>query len=67
MPEDTPIVISGGSVNIDIGGADDYTEQGKGKFHNGMKKITRVRIVADGVNFDEVIKNGKVTITVDVN
>ena len=64
MPEsDPPIVVSGGSITIDLD-PEIFPHNGHGKHGNPNKKITRVEVTGDGNNFAEDIPNVKVTITI---
>ncbi len=59
---DPPIVVTGGSISIDF---DPGTLQGNnGRFGNQNKKIKRVEVTGDGINFAENIPNGQVTIKI---
>ena len=59
---DPPIVITGGSVSIEF---DPGKLQGNnGRFSNHEKKIRRVEVTGDGLNFAEDTPNGKVTVTI---
>ena len=59
---DPPIVITGGSVSIEF---DPGKLQGNnGRFSNQDKKIRRVEVTGDGLNFAEDTPNGKVTVTI---
>ena len=63
QPGDPPIIITGGSVTLEF----DTTQlpsAGNGKHSNPNKKIRRVEITGDGINFAQDTPNGKVTITV---
>ncbi|HEV2862233.1 MAG TPA: hypothetical protein VGX48_14575 [Pyrinomonadaceae bacterium] len=59
---DPPIVVTGGSVSIDF---DQSQLQGSnGRFNNQNKKIKRVEVTGDGINFAENTPNGQVTIKI---
>ena len=62
-PNDPPIIITGGSVNLRF---DDATLPGAGGNHsNANKKIRHVTLVIDGSTvYDGDTPNGKVEITV---
>ena len=62
--QDPPIVVSGGSVTIDID-EDIFTPSGKNKRSNANKKITSVEVSVNG-GAPQVISvpNGKVTVTI---
>jgi hypothetical protein len=60
---DPPIIVTGGSVTIDFDG-DGLKEVRKGKHHHPNKRIKRVEIVGDGINFGQDTPNGKVTVKV---
>jgi len=59
---DPPIVVTGGSITIDF---DPSQLQGNnGRFGNQNKKIKRVEVTGDGVNFAQNTPNGQVTIKI---
>ncbi len=59
---DPPIVVTGGSVSIDF---DPGQLQGSnGRFNNQNKKIKRVEVTGDGINFAQSTPNGQVTIKI---
>lgn len=63
MGADPPIIITGGSVTIEF----DKTQlqsQPDGKHHNPNKKINRIEVTGDGININETVPNGKVTIKI---
>jgi hypothetical protein len=62
-PQDPPIVISGGSVTIEF---DDsvFRPLGPGKHANANKKIKRVEISGDGINFAQDTPTGRVVIII---
>jgi hypothetical protein len=60
---DPPIVISGGSVTIEFD-ASIFSANGNGKHTNANKKIKRVEVTGDGIDFGQDTPNGKVTITI---
>ena len=64
-PPDPPIVVSGGSINIDIDETI-FTPSGKNKRSNASKKITSVEVSVNG-GPPEVFNtpNGKVTVTIN--
>ena len=62
-PSDPPIIITGGSVTIQFD-TDTIKDQGNGKHHHPNKKIKRVEITGDGIDFAQDTPNGKVTIRV---
>ena len=62
-PSDPPIIITGGSITIEFD-PNQLTPAGAGKFSNQSKKITRVEITGDGINFAQDTPTGKVTITI---
>lgn len=73
MPEQPPIVITGGSVTVVLNeGGDEAQNQlkpeGNGKFYNGSKKIDRVEITGDFTYSNGIVttKNGTVTVKVYV-
>jgi hypothetical protein len=60
--QDPIIVVTGGSVSIEFNptlllGSD-------GSFTNQNKQITRVEVTGDGIDFDENIQNGSVTVKI---
>ena len=59
---DPPIVVTGGSISIDF----DHSQlQGNnGRFGNQNKKIKRVEVTGDDVNFAQNTPNGQVTIKI---
>jgi hypothetical protein len=63
QPGDPPIVITGGSVTIDFDKTQ-LQENSDGKHHHPHKKIKRVEISGDGINFAQDTPSGKVTIRV---
>ena len=62
-PTDPPIVVSGGSITIDFK-TDIFPPNGNGKHGNPNKKIRRVEVTGDGINFGQDTPNGKVTVTI---
>jgi hypothetical protein len=60
---DPPIIISGGSVTIDFDKAL-FQQQADGKHRHADKKISRIEIHGDGINFAEDTKTGKVTVKI---
>jgi hypothetical protein len=62
-PGDPPIIITGGSVTVEFD-LTQLTPVGKGKHHHPSKKINRVIVKGDGIDFDKTIPDGRVTITV---
>ncbi len=62
MASEPPIIITGGSVTIEF---DEGQLQGSnGKFGNQHKKIKRVEVTGDGLNFAEDTPDGKVTVKI---
>ncbi|MFL6335637.1 MAG: hypothetical protein ACJ754_20195 [Pyrinomonadaceae bacterium] len=61
--QDPPIVISGGSVTIDID-EDIFTPNGKNKRWNATKKIKRVEVTINGNTQTFDVPNGKVTVAI---
>jgi hypothetical protein len=60
---DPPIIISGGSVTIDFDKTH-FQQNTDGKHHHPDKKIKRIEITGDGIDFAEDTKSGKVTIKI---
>jgi hypothetical protein len=60
---DPPIIITGGSVTIEFDPGT-FPANGNGRHSNANKKIKRVEITGDGINFAQDTPNGKVTIRV---
>ena len=60
---DPPIIITGGSVTVEFD-KNQLQEQPDGKHHNANKKIKRIEVTGDGINFNETVPNGKVTIKI---
>ncbi|HLM57773.1 MAG TPA: hypothetical protein VK422_16835 [Pyrinomonadaceae bacterium] len=60
---DPPIVVTGGSVTIEFNESD-FTSSLKGHHHHKDKKIKRVEVSGDGINFAEDIPNGKVIVKI---
>jgi hypothetical protein len=60
---DPPIIITGGSVTLEFDSSQ-LTPAGNGKHANPNKKIRRVKVQGDGIDFDQSVSNGKVTVTV---
>jgi len=56
-------VVSGGSVTIEFDKSQ-LQETSDGKHHHPNKKIKRIEITGDGINFAENPKTGKVTIKI---
>ena len=63
QPPDPPIVVTGGSVTLEFDPSQ-LTPAGNGKHSNPNKKIRRVTVKADGIDFDERVPNGRVTVTI---
>jgi hypothetical protein len=61
--QDPPIVVAGGSVTIEFDSTI-FKPTGNGKHSNANKKIRRVEITGDGINFGQDTPNGKVTIKI---
>ena len=66
MATDPPIIITGGSVNIEFDETQ-LTPKGGGKFGNANKKIKRVEITGDYDPATGQVQNGSVTIKVFYN
>jgi hypothetical protein len=65
-PTDPPIIITGGSVTIEFDDAE-IQKVSKGKHHHAHKRIRRVEVTGDGINFAKDIPDGKVTVTIHVD
>jgi hypothetical protein len=64
MPDsDPPIVVSGGSITIDFD-SKVFPPNGNGKHGNPNKKIRRVEVTGDNINFAQDTPSGKVTISI---
>ncbi len=63
QPGDPPIIVSGGSVTIDFDKSQ-LQENADGRHHHPNKKIKRIEITGDGIDFAENTKSGKVTIKI---
>jgi hypothetical protein len=63
MSNDPPIIITGGSVRIQF---DDilFQKMSDGHFFNANKKIRYIEINGEGINFEQDVPNGKVTIKI---
>ena len=66
MPNDPPIVITGGSVTVEFD-EDQLSRETKGKFRNSNKKIKRVEITGDYDPATGQVRNGNVVIKVFYN
>ncbi|MDT7778932.1 MAG: hypothetical protein QOC99_1444 [Acidobacteriota bacterium] len=62
-PTDPPIIITGGSVTIEFDD-DQIKKVSPGKHHHPDKKINRVEVTGDGINFARDITDGKVKVTI---
>ncbi len=60
---DPPIIVSGGSVTLEFDESQ-LPKNGNGKRYNANKKIKRVEVTGDGINFAENTPNGQVTIKI---
>lgn len=56
------IVVTGGSVSVEFNSS--LLQGSSGSFNNPNKVITRVEVTGDGIDFDESITNGSVTIKI---
>jgi hypothetical protein len=63
QPPDPPIVVTGGSITIEFD-SDTFPPDGKDKHGNADKKIRRVEVAGDGIDFGEDTPNGQVTIKI---
>jgi hypothetical protein len=62
---DPPIIVQGGSVTVDFGSSHgQFQHDGKGKHHNADKQIKRIEITGDGLDINETLPTGKVTIKI---
>ncbi|MDQ3745767.1 MAG: hypothetical protein M3444_15430 [Acidobacteriota bacterium] len=62
---DPPIIVQGGSVTVDFQhGHTQFQDDGKGRHHNPDKQITRIEITGDGLDINETLPTGKVTIKI---
>jgi hypothetical protein len=59
---DPPIIVTGGSVSIEFD--NDQLQGNNGRYNNEHKKIKRVEVTGDGINFAESTPNGKVIIKI---
>ncbi len=73
MPEQPPIIITGGSVTVELNeGSDENKNQlkpeGGGKYRNASKKIDRIEITGDFTYSNGVVttKNGLVVVSIYV-
>ena len=72
MPDTPPIIITGGSVTVQLKeGTDEAANQlkpeGGGKFSNASKRIDRVEFTGDDFTYSDGVvttRNGRLTITV---
>ena len=60
---DPPIIVTGGSVTIEFNQSD-FSPSGNGRHTNANKKIKRVEVTGDGIDFAENTPNGNVTIKI---
>jgi hypothetical protein len=63
QPGDPPIIVSGGSVTVEFDKSQ-LTENSNGKHHHPHKRIKRIEITGDDINFAGDTKSGKVTVKV---
>lgn len=63
MPEDQPIVITGGSVVIEFD-TDDLSPRQNGRFSNDAKKVTRIEVAIGEFIFERDVPDGKCTVRV---
>jgi len=61
--QDPVIIVTGGSVSVEFNPTL-LQQGGTGKFSNQNRQITRVEVTGDGINFDENIPNGSVTVKI---
>jgi hypothetical protein len=62
---DPPIIITGGSVTVDFGSSHSkFQHDGRGKHHNAAHKIKRIEVTGDGIDINETVADGKVTIKI---
>jgi hypothetical protein len=55
--------VTGGSVTIEYDEGQ-LAKASKGKHHHPNKKISRIEIIGDGIDFAEDTKTGKVTVKI---
>ena len=60
--QDPIIVVTGGSVSVEFN--TNKLQGGNGRFTNQDRRITRVEVTGDGIDFDENIPDGSVTIKI---
>jgi hypothetical protein len=63
MPEDVPIVVTGGSVSLSFD-SNALQRDTNGKYKNANKKIRRVEITGDYDPATGDVSNGNVTVTI---
>ncbi|MET0646582.1 MAG: hypothetical protein ABW208_08165 [Pyrinomonadaceae bacterium] len=63
QPPDPPIIVTGGSVTIEFDPSI-LKPNGKTKFTNANKRITRVEVTGEGIDFGEDTADGQVTIKI---
>ena len=62
---DPPIIITDGSVTVDFGSSHvKFQHDGRGKHRRTDKRITRIEIKGDGLDINETLATGDVTIKV---
>jgi hypothetical protein len=62
---DPPIIITDGSVTVDFGSAfGQFNSDGRGQLRRTDKNITRIEITGDGLNINETLATGDVTIKI---
>lgn len=66
MATDPPIIITGGSVNVEFDEAQ-LSRRGNGHFRNDTKKIKRVEITGDYDPATGQVRNGNVLIKIYYN
>lgn len=65
LENDPPIITSGGSVTVDFGTSHGkFQHDGRGKHYNADKKIERIVVKGAGLDIDQLVPDGKITIEV---
>ena len=64
QPPDPPIVVTGGSIDIEFDSSI-FTPNGNGKHSNANKKITSVEVTINGNTQTFNTPNGKITVKIN--